>query len=231
MNRKIYAFNEAVDTAYLKPIAKGYTNILPGPARVGVSNFFRNLGVIVTTLNDALQLKLDKVPVDIMRFSTNVLFGLGGLIDVATYARIPYNDEDFGQTLGYWGFGSGPYLVLPFFGPSNVRDGLALPVDIYVSPIYDTIGDEGVRWGLLALYVVDTRANLLGAESFLEQAALDRYSFLRDTYLQRREYLVRDGKTEPLQDNGESSRPKSLLELEEEEFGDDPLMKEYDSSQ
>ena len=231
MNRKIYAFNKAVDTAYLKPIAKGYTNILPAPARTGVSNFFRNLGVIVTTLNDALQLKFEKVPVDIMRFSTNLVFGMGGLIDVATYARIPYNDEDFGQTLGYWGFGSGPYLVLPFFGPSNVRDGLALPVDIYVSPIYDAIGDEGVRWGLLALYVVDTRANLLGAESFLEQAALDQYSFLRDTYLQRREYLVRDGKTEPLQDDVDSDRPKSLLELEEEEFGDDPLMEEYDSSQ
>ncbi len=231
MNRKIYAFNNAVDTAYLRPIAKGYTNILPAPARVGVSNFFRNLGMIVTTLNDALQFKFEKVPVDIIRFSTNLLYGMGGLIDVATYARIPYNDEDFGQTLGYWGFDSGPYLVLPFFGPSNVRDGLALPVDIYVSPVYDAIGDEGVRWGLLALYAVDTRANLLSAESFLQQAALDEYSFLRDTYLQRREYLIRDGKTEPPQDDEEGERPKTLLELEAEEFGDDPLMDEYDSSQ
>ncbi|HUU74361.1 MAG TPA: VacJ family lipoprotein [Burkholderiales bacterium] len=228
MNRKIYAFNNAIDTAYLKPIASGYKNILPQPARTGVSNFFRNLGVIVTALNNALQLKLDKVPVDIMRFSTNLVFGMGGLIDVATYARIPYHDEDFGQTLGYWGVSSGPYLVLPFFGPSNVRDGLALPVDIYVSPIYDAIGDDGVRWGLLALYVVDTRANLLGAESFLNEAALDRYNFLRETYLQRREYLVRDGQPEPLQDGETSDRPKSLLELEAEEFGDDPLMDEYE---
>jgi phospholipid-binding lipoprotein MlaA len=229
MNRKVYAFNNAVDTAYLQPIAKGYRNVLPQPARTGISNFFRNLGVIVTTLNDALQLKFEKVPVDIMRFSTNLVFGMGGLIDIATDARIPFNDEDFGQTLGYWGIDSGPYLVLPFFGPSNVRDGIALPVDIYVSPVYDAIGDNGVRWGLLGLYVVDTRANLLGAETFLQQAALDQYSFLRDTYLQRREYLVRDGKVAPPQDEETSERPKTLLELEEEEFGDDPLMKQYDA--
>ena len=229
MNRKVYAFNNAVDTAYLQPIAKGYRNVLPQPARTGISNFFRNLGVIVTTLNDALQLKFEKVPVDIMRFSTNLVFGMGGLIDIATDARIPFNDEDFGQTLGYWGFDSGPYLVLPFFGPSNVRDGIALPVDIYVSPVYDAIGDNGVRWGLLGLYVVDTRANLLGAETFLQQAALDQYSFLRDTYLQRREYLVRDGKVAPPRDEETSERPKTLLELEEEEFGDDPLMKQYDA--
>ncbi|NIO39807.1 MAG: VacJ family lipoprotein, partial [Burkholderiales bacterium] len=105
--------------------------------------------MIVTVFNNVLQLKVEDVPVDILRFSTNLVWGLGGLIDIATDAGIPYNQEDFGQTLGYWGIGSGPYLVLPFFGPSSVRDGIALPVDIYVSPIYDTIGDEGVRWGLL----------------------------------------------------------------------------------
>lgn len=225
-NRKIYAFNKAVDTAYLKPIASGYRAVLPRPARTGVSNFFRNLGMVVTTVNDLLQLKLDQVPVDIIRFTTNVLYGLGGLIDVATYARIPYNDEDFGQTLGYWGVNSGPYIVLPFFGPSSVRDGVALPVDIYVSPVYDTIGDEGLRWGLIALYVLDTRANLLEAETFLQEAALDEYSFVRDTYLQRREYLVRDGQV-PSQDEKANGRPKSLLELEQEEFGDDPLLQDY----
>jgi len=229
MNRKIYGFNEAVDTAYLKPIAKGYANVVPALARTGITNFFRNLGVIVTMFNNVLQFKLDKVPVDIIRFSSNVLYGMGGLIDIATYARIPYNDEDFGQTLGYWGFSSGPYLVLPFFGPSSVRDGIALPVDIYVSPVYDAIGDDGVRWGLLAVYVVNTRANLLDAESFLQQAALDEYSFLRDTHLQRREYLVRDGKTAPPQDDQNGDRPKTLLELEEEEFGDDSVMEQYDS--
>ena len=222
-NRKMYAFNKAVDTAYLKPIAKGYQNVLPSPARVAISNFFRNLGMVVTTFNDALQLKLEKVPVDIMRFSSNLVFGMGGFIDVATGMRIPYNDEDFGQTLGYWGVGSGPYLVLPFFGPSDVRDAVGLPVDIYVSPVYDAVGNEGVRWGLLALYVVNTRANLLGAESFLQQAALDEYSFVRDTYQQRREYLVNDGKVPDDAGKEPSQRPKSLLDLENEEFGDEPL--------
>ena len=220
-NRKIYAFNKAVDTAYLKPIAKGYRNILPDQARVAISNFFRNLGMVVTTFNDALQLKFDQVPVDIMRFSSNLVFGMGGFIDVATGMRIPYNDEDFGQTLGYWGIGSGPYLVLPFFGPSDVRDAVALPVDIYVSPVYDAIGNEGVRWGLVALYVVNTRANLLGAETFLQQAALDEYSFVRDTYQQRREYLVNDGKVPEKTDKEPAQGPKSLLELEQEEFGDE----------
>ena len=224
-NRKIYAFNKAVDTAYLKPIAKGYRNILPDQARVAITNFFRNLGMVVTIFNDALQLKLEKVPVDIMRFSGNLVFGMGGFIDVATGMRIPYNDEDFGQTLGYWGIGSGPYVVLPFFGPSDVRDAVALPVDIYVSPVYDAIGDEGVRWGLVALYVVNTRSNLLSAESFLQQAALDEYSFVRDTYLQRRQYLVTDGKAPDkiMQEDKSEQQPKSLLDLENEEFGDEPV--------
>ena len=224
MNRKIYGFNRGVDTAFVKPVASGYRSILPSPVRTGVSNFYRNLRVIVTGFNNVLQLKLEDVPVDIIRFTTNVLYGLGGLIDVATYARIPYNNEDFGQTLGYWGFDSGPYLVLPFFGPSTVRDGIGLPVDIYVSPIYDAINDEGVRWGLLALYIVDTRANLLDADAFLRQAALDEYSFVRDTYLQRREYLVNDGKVPEAQQDEQSEEPKSLLELEAEEFGDEPLI-------
>jgi len=230
-NRKMYAFNKAVDDSFLKPVAKGYKYVLPNQARTGISNFFRNLGMIVTTFNDALQFKFDQVPVDIMRFSSNLVFGMGGLVDVATDMRIPYNDEDFGQTLGYWGMGSGPYLVLPFFGPSDVRDGIALPVDIYVSPVYAAIDNKGVRWGLLALYVVNKRANFLGAESFLQQAALDEYSFVRNTYLQRREYLVRDGKLSPPENNGETQRPKSLLELEQEEFGDEPLMRKAPAPQ
>jgi phospholipid-binding lipoprotein MlaA len=229
MNRKVYAFNQSLDKAILKPIAKGYVKVIPGPARTGISNFYRNLGMVVTTLNDALQFKFEKVPVDIMRFSTNLVFGLGGLLDVATEMRIPYNDEDFGQTLAHWGVGSGAYLVLPFFGPSTVRDGLALPVDIYVSPAFDvaTGGEQGFRWGLIALYAIDKRANLLEAEKFMRQAALDEYSFIRDVYLQRREYLIRDGAPAPLVNDGSTDRPKSLLELEEEEFGDDPILDNY----
>ncbi len=224
MNRKIYGFNKGIDNAFVRPVASGYRSILPSPVRTGVSNFYRNLGVIVTGFNNVLQLKIKDVPVDIIRFTTNILYGLGGLIDVATYAGIPYNNEDFGQTLGYWGFNSGPYLVLPFFGPSTVRDGIGLPVDIYVSPVYDAVNDDGVRWGLLALYVIDTRANLLDAEVFLRQAALDEYSFVRNSYLQRREYLINDGNVPDATQDVRSEQPKSLLELEQDEFGDDPLI-------
>ena len=228
MNRKVYAFNQSLDSALLKPVAKGYVKVIPGVARTGISNFFRNLGLIVTTLNDTLQLKFEKVPVDIMRFSSNLVFGFGGFFDVATEMRIPYYKEDFGQTLGHWGVGSGSYLVLPFFGPSTIRDGLALPVDIYVSPAYDAVNDEGLRWGLIALYYIDTRANLFDAETFLREAAIDEYSFLRETYLQRRDYLIRDGVAPAAGDAESPNRPKSLRELEEEEFGDDPVLDDYE---
>jgi phospholipid-binding lipoprotein MlaA len=215
-NRKVYAFNEGVDKAVLKPVAKGYVAVVPQVARRGVTNFFNNLGVIVTTFNDALQAKGTKVPVDFARFTTNLVFGLGGLIDVAGELQIESRNEDFGQTLGYWGAESGPYLVLPFFGPSTVRDGAGLAVDFVVSPFFHVEDDEAaVRWGLFTLDVVDTRANLLQAENFLEAAAVDRYSFLRDTYLQRREYLIHDGNP-PRQ--GGSSQQKSLRELEEEDL-------------
>ncbi|MBI3526432.1 MAG: VacJ family lipoprotein [Betaproteobacteria bacterium] len=218
-NRKVYAFNEGVDKAVLKPVAKGYVAVVPKLARRGVSNFFNNLGMVVTTLNDALQVKGSKVPVDFARFTTNIVFGLGGLIDVATELKIENRNEDFGQTLGYWGVASGPYLVLPLFGPSSARDGPGLAVDFVASPLFYWNPEADVRWGLFALDVVDTRANLLEAEKFLETAAIDRYSFLRDSYLQRREYLIHDGNPP----TGHGARQKSLKELEEEDMMDDPV--------
>ena len=218
-NRKVYAFNESVDKAVLKPVAKGYVAVVPEIARRGVTNFYKNLGMVVTTLNDALQLKGSKVPVDIARFLTNTVFGLGGLIDVATELKIENRNEDFGQTLGYWGVGSGPYLVLPLFGPSSTRDGPGLAVDFVVSPFFYWNSDAEVRWGLFGLDVVNTRANLLGAEKFLDTAAMDRYSFLRDSYLQRREFLIYDGSPP----TGPATRQKSLKELEEEDLRDDPV--------
>lgn len=221
LNRKVYSFNEGVDKAVLKPVAKGYVAVIPAIARRGVTNFFNNLGVVVTTFNDALQAKGTKVPVDFARFTTNLVFGLGGLIDVATELRIENRNEDFGQTLGYWGLNSGPYLVLPFFGPSSVRDGTGLAVDFVVSPfVYIEEDEAAVRWGLFALDVIDTRANLLAAETFLDEAALDRYSFLRDTYLQRREYLIYDGNPPASSAGGQQ---KSLKELEEDDLRDEPV--------
>ena len=218
-NRKVYSFNHAVDKAVLKPVAKGYVAVVPQLMRRGVTNFFNNLGVVVTTLNDALQLKGSKVPVDFARFTTNIVFGLGGLIDVASELKIESRNEDFGQTLGYWGVASGPYLVLPLFGPSSTRDAPGLAVDFMLSPTFYWNPDNETRWGLLALDIVDTRANLLEAENFLDTAAMDRYSFLRDSYLQRREYLIHDGSPP----TGPGARQKTLKELEEEDMRDDPV--------
>lgn len=218
-NRKVYGFNEGVDKAVLKPVSKGYVAVVPKLVRQGVTNVFNNLGVVVTTLNDALQLKGTKVPVDIARFLTNIVFGLGGLIDVATELKIENRKEDFGQTLGYWGVASGPYLVLPLLGPSSTRDGPGLAVDFVTSPFYYWNADPQVRWGTFALDVVDTRANLLDAEKILDTAAMDRYSFLRDAYLQRREYLIHDGNLP----TGPGARQKTLKELEEEDASDEPV--------
>jgi len=218
-NRKVYAFNEGVDKAVLKPVAKGYVAVVPPLVRQGITNVFNNLGMVVTTVNDALQLKGSKVPLDFARFVTNLVFGLGGLIDVATELKIENRKEDFGQTLGYWGVPNGPYLLLPVFGPSSTRDAPALAVDFVVSPYFYWNEGPEVRWGVFALDVVNTRANLLEAEKILDTAAMDRYSFLRDTYLQRREYLVHDGKLS----TGPGTRQKTLKELEEEDLMDEPV--------
>lgn len=225
MNRKIYAFNEGLDKAIVRPAAKGYVAVVPEMARTGVTNVFRNFGVIVTALNNALQLKVPNLAQDVMRFSVNLVWGLGGIIDVASELGIAYHNEDFGQTLGHWGIDSGPYLVLPLLGASTVRDTVALPADYYVSP-YRHIDDHGTRYGVLALRVVDLRANLLSADRIL-QAQFDPYSFMRDVYLERRERLVGNGDGQP-QKQDETDRPKSLLELEEEEFGDDDDLYEYE---
>ena len=134
MNRKIYKFNETLDQIIVRPAAKAYTSFVPSLVRTGVRNVFTNLGVINTTFNDLLQLKIRNVPVGIARFTSNLILGVGGMFDVATEMGIPYYQEDFGQTLGYWGFDSGPYIVLPLLGPSSVRDSLSKPVDFYLDP-------------------------------------------------------------------------------------------------
>lgn len=219
-NRNVFAFNERVDKAILKPAAKGYQKIVPEFARTGVTNFFENLGMVVTTLNDVAQLKGEKVPVDIARFVANLFFGLGGLIDVATGLGIENRNEDFGQSLGYWGVGSGPYIVLPILGPSTARDGSGLAVDFVVSPFYYWEEQGRIRWGLLGLNIVNARANLLAAERLLDETGVERYTFLRDVYLQRREYLIHDGNP-PVSSTG--PRPKSLLELEQEDLQDEPV--------
>jgi len=213
MNRKVYAFNKTVDKIVVKPVARAYTAFVPSLVRTGVRNFYTNLGVLNTAFNDLLQGKVSNVPSDVARFTTNLILGVGGVFDVASEIGIPYHQEDFGQTLGHWGFGSGPYLVLPLLGPSSVRDGLGKPADYFMDPITH-INDDTTRLALTGLELIDIRSRFLESEDMLSDAAIDEYSFVRDSWLQRREFQVRDGAPNPSYEN--KYRPKSFRELEME---------------
>ena len=191
MNRAIFEFNEIVDDNVLKPIAKGYKYVTPDPVEVGISNFFSNLGEIGTITNDLLQLKFAQAGRDTMRFFLNSTLGIFGIFDVATPLGLSKNKEDFGQTLGFWGVPDGPYLVLPFLGPSSFRDGPSMIVDYELSPVEQLHHEE--RQVLQTLDIVDTRARLLRATKILDTAAKDKYIFIRESYLQKRESQINDG--------------------------------------
>ncbi|WP_321915895.1 VacJ family lipoprotein [Paraburkholderia sp. J11-2] len=192
-NRTIYTFNDKVDTYALKPVAQGYVKVTPQPVRDSVTNFFANIGDVYNAANNFLQLKITDGVEDIMRIVINTVFGLGGLFDVATLAKLPKHNQDFGLTLGHYGVPPGPYLVLPLFGPSTVRDGVGLVPNYFINPL-TYVDPAALSWGLYGLNVVSTRANLLGASDLLEGAAIDKYSFIRNAYLQRRRYLLSDGR-------------------------------------
>lgn len=192
LNRVTHNFNDMLDRAVIKPLAQGYQFIMPEPADQGVTNFFNNLADIRSALNNLLQAKIGRAFSDVGRVAINTTVGILGLIDVASNMNLPRYGEDFGQTLGVWGFGSGPYIVLPLLGPSTGRDTVGLVVDWYTDPITH-ISDDEWRWALRGLDLVDTRAGLLSASRVLEEAALDPYAFVRDAFLQRRQSLVYDG--------------------------------------
>ncbi|MDM0051902.1 VacJ family lipoprotein [Variovorax sp. J22R115] len=192
LNRQVSRFNDTVDDAVLRPVATVYQRVLPSPIRTGVNNFFGNLSDVWSFVNSVAQLKMQDSAQTFMRVNVNTVFGLGGILDVATEAGIDRHTEDFGQTLGRWGVPSGPYLVLPLLGPSTVRDTAALAVDVQ-GDLISVIGDIPVRNSLYALRLVDLRSNLLRASQLLEDAALDRYTFTRDAFLQRRRNEVHDG--------------------------------------
>lgn len=191
-NRKVYAFNDAIDQAVLKPVAEAYRDVVPQLVRTGVSNVLGNIGDVWSAANHLLQGKLREGAEMSMRVIANTFFGLGGLLDPATEMGLTRRSEDFGQTLGRWGVGTGPYLVLPFLGPSTLRDSAGLVVDRSANgEILPLSTNE--RYGLSALELVSIRAGLLSASSLLDAVALDRYSFLRDAYLARRRDAVYDG--------------------------------------
>jgi phospholipid-binding lipoprotein MlaA len=214
MNRGIYAFNDTLDRYAVKPAAKGYKAVTPNWVRARIGQFFLNLGYPVTMVNQLLQGKPVLFAQDTGRFITNTTIGLGGLFDVADRMGMPAHEEDFGQTLAVWGVPSGPYFVLPFYGPSTARDAPArIPAWLMGIPRL-TKTSPWVDYGGKALEVIDTRANLLSSDATLE-SAYDRYGVMRDAWLQRREYLIFDG-----------NPPEEMLELEDEDLLDEDMSDE-----
>ena len=190
INRAIFTFNDTLDQAVVKPVAQGYSNVMPDRVKTMVNNFFSNLDDVIVTVNDLLQFKFNHAANDGSRVLFNSTFGVFGLFNVTD--RLEKHNEDFGQTLGYWGFSSGPYLMLPVLGPSSIRDGAGLYADSYVSVISNTkhVPTRNSAWAVKGL---NTRAGLLQQEKVLDDAVIDRYSFIRDAYLMRRQSLVYDG--------------------------------------
>ena len=215
-NRAMYQFNDTFDTYLVKPVAQGYDAITPAPVQKGISNFFSNLDDVLVIVNDLFQLKFKQAASDTGRFLINSTLGLFGLIDWASDMGLEKHNEDFGQTLGHWGVPSGPYFIIPFIGPSTIRDTTGFAVDeSYFDPIYKEVengypvssrDNESAVWSMTVIKAVDIRANLLKGEKILDEAALDPYVYLRELYLQRRKNLVYDGKPpqeEPVFDESE----------------------------
>ncbi len=186
LNRAVFNFNEGVDRAVVKPVATAYRDVTPAPVRRGVYSFFSNISDVWSLANNVLQAKPKEAVDSLFRVTVNSFWGVGGIFDVASMMKIPQHKTDFGQTLGVWGLASGPYVVLPLLGPSSVRDSVGTLVDSEGSVMrqIDNISVQNSLWGLR---LVDTRANLLNVGSVVDQAALDKYTFTRDIYLQRRQ--------------------------------------------
>jgi phospholipid-binding lipoprotein MlaA len=191
-NRAMFAFNEGLDAVAIKPAAKGYEFVTPEVVRTGVSNFFGNVADIFIGVNSLLQGKPADAGGDLGRFAINSTFGIFGLFDVASDLGLEKHDEDFGQTFGRWGVAPGPYLVVPVFGPRTARDTVGLVLDVYTDPV-SQVDRAAVRNSLTGLRLISDRAAMLPADKVIEEAALDKYSYIRDAYLQRRTFKIYDG--------------------------------------
>lgn len=191
-NRAMFAFNEGLDSVIVKPVATGYEAVLPSPIRTGVTNFFSNIEDLFIGVNNLLQGKVTNALSDWGRVVINTTAGLLGVIDWASDVGLEKHDEDFGQTFGRWGVGDGAYVVVPVFGPRTARDTVGLAVDIKFDPVWGHL-PKGAREAALVLRLVNDRANLLAADKVIDEAALDKYSYMRDAYLQRRRNVIHDG--------------------------------------
>jgi len=194
LNRSTYAFNDALDKGIGKPAAKAYVKVMPRFVRTGVSNFFNNLDNINTVVNDVLQGKVRQAGRDSTRFLLNTTFGIGGLFDPASRAGFEFNDEDFGQTFGKWGMQPGPYIVWPVLGPSTMRDSVGKLVDQFTYPV-TYLEDDSTRYIIRGVSLLDMRASLLDLDAQIDRS-YDRYAFVRNAWLQRREFQVTDGEIE-----------------------------------
>lgn len=216
-NRSVYRMNDALDRGVARPVAQAYVKVTPAPVRSGVSNFFRNINSPTVMVNSLLQAKPKEFATETLRLVVNTTIGIGGLFDPASQLGIPAGDEDFGQTLGRWGVRSGPYVVLPFLGPSTVRDTVGIAADQFTDPKYYLLKDFWVKFSLTVAGLIDTRAGLLGTDELLARS-FDPYVFMRNAYLQRREFQVSDGAASTAADDFE------IYEFDDEEdwpVGDD----------
>lgn len=194
MNRAVHGFNEDLDRIVLKPVATGYAKAMPAFVRTGVRNFFSNLNDVTVLANNLLQFKLEASASDFLRIGFNSTFGFLGLLDIASEMGLTKHDEDFGQTLGHWGMGDGPYLVMPFFGPSSFRDGAGMVVDKQYTDLIRQVDNIPTRNQASLVRVISQRAELLDVTNMIDGAALDPYEFTRDLYLERRRAKVYDGR-------------------------------------
>ena len=225
-NRVMFAFNERADQYALKPVAKAYRFITPKPVQFVVGNFFSNLGDLWTGFNNLLQGKGKAAASDTARFFVNSTLGFLGFADVATEMGLEKHNEDFGQTLGWWGVPSGPYFVIPLLGPSTIRDAASRPVDTYGQPYMWQDGHDALKWSLWAVDKVHTRASLLDAEGALNDAALDKYTLMRDGWLARRRNQVYDGDPP---DEDDAADPYGDDPYADDPYADDPTQDESDS--
>ena len=208
-NRKVFSFNDSLDEYVLKPVATAYSDFVPQLVRTSISNFFNNVGDAWSAVNLVLQGRFEPALMQGFRFSVNTFLGFAGFVDIASEAGIERNPQDLGQTFGRWGFGTGAYIVWPLFGPSSVRDSLALPWDRWASPAL-AFNDGRDKFAIYAVQTINTRANFLRASDMLEGIALDKYTFYRDAYLQRRGSFNDDDEAEVLVPDKPASAPAAV---------------------
>jgi phospholipid-binding lipoprotein MlaA len=227
LNRGVYQFNETLDKVVLKPVAKGYQAVLPPPVRNGVTNVFGNFRDVTTAINDLLQGKISDAASDVGRIAVNSTVGILGVFDVASRVGLQKHNEDFGQTLGRWGVADGPYLVLPLLGPSNFRDTVGWAGDYFTDPEFYLVSQSPETWIVFGTRVINVRTNLLETERIFDVAAIDKYAFLRDAYLQRRRSMIYDGNPPSSgTEHSDAPRRKTLKEMEQELDAEEPAQKQ-----